>query len=45
MHRCQVGQRFYSTLSLIEGVDRYKIMDEEKPNSNDRKEERDNSRH
>jgi hypothetical protein len=34
-----------STLSLIEGVDRYKIMDEEKPNSNDRKEERDNSRH
>ena len=34
-----------STLSLIEGVDRYEIIDEEKSNSNDRKEERDRSKH
>jgi hypothetical protein len=34
-----------STLSLIEGVDRYDIIDEEKSNSNDRKEERDRSKH
>jgi hypothetical protein len=34
-----------STLSLIEGVDRYDIIDEEKSNSNDRKEERNRSKH
>ena len=34
-----------STLSLIEGVDRYEIMDEEKSNSNNRKEERKSSKH
>ena len=34
-----------STLSLIEGVDRYEIIDEEKSNSNDRKEERNRSKH
>jgi hypothetical protein len=34
-----------STLSLIEGVDRYEIIDAEKSNSNDGKEERDRSKH
>jgi hypothetical protein len=34
-----------STLSLIEGVDRYEIIDEEKSNSNDRKEEQNRSKH
>lgn len=34
-----------STLSLIQGVDRYEIMDEEKSDSNDRKEERNSSKH
>ena len=33
-----------STLSLIEGVDRYEIIDEGKSNPNDRKEERNSSK-
>jgi hypothetical protein len=40
-----VGWDSGSTLSLIEGVDRYKIMDEDKSNSSDRKEERNSSKH